>query len=245
VNQKESKDFSFLEENTICSYFEDRVADMHYRYREECSNLEQYKMLERGWRRFGNMHFVPVCKNCNDCKTIRLDIANYKFSKSEKRIFRKNQDVDVYINSPTLTLEHINLFNKYHKYMTKKKGWDVNQITKDEYYRSYVVGAHDYGKELLYFLDNKLIAVALLDVMKEGYSAVYCYYDHDYENRSLGKFSIILQINLAKQNKVPYLFLGYWIKDHYSMGYKENYKPFDILQNRPSLDEKTIWSEYA
>ena len=75
-------------------------------------------------------------------------------------------------------------------------------------------------------------------------SAVYCYYDHDYENLSIGQFSILAQISIAKQNKIPYLYLGYWIKDHFSMGYKERYKPFEVLKNRPKLDEKTIWSIY-
>ena len=74
--------------------------------------------------------------------------------------------------------------------------------------------------------------------------AVYCYYDHDYQDRSLGKFSILIQLNLAKLSKIPYLFLGYWIKDHLSMGYKEDYAPFDVLQNRPNLNETCIWERY-
>jgi len=241
---RSSKVLEFKEEDKQCSYFDDKLCDIRYKYMEYCSVEEQYNMLERGWRRFGNMHFVPECKDCDLCKTVRLDVANYKFSKSEKRLFKKNNDLVIYVQQPSISLDHINLFNKYHKNMEDKKGWPSNIIDPQEYQNSYVNGAHEFGKEILYFKDDKLICVALADIMPNGLSAVYCYYDHDYEYLSLGKFSILAQISIAKQSNIPYLYLGYWIKDHYSMGYKENYKPFEVLENRANLDEETIWSKY-
>jgi len=234
----------FFEENKQCPYFDDRKSDTRYRFVQECDVLTYDKMLERGWRRFGNVHFVPECKNCNDCKTIRIDIKKFKFSKSQKRLLNKNKDISVYVQKPSLSIDHINLFNKYHSYMQEKKSWKENSIDAAEYKSSYVDGAGRFGKEILYFLNEKLIAVALCDMTQNALSSVYCYYDHDYENRSLGKFSILAQISMAKQSKVPYLFLGYWIKDHPSMGYKEDYTPFDILQNRPSMNEQCIWESH-
>jgi arginine-tRNA-protein transferase len=233
-----------FEEQKICSYFDDKLSDTRYKFMQNCDEDIYYEMLQRGWRRFGNVHFVPECNTCNDCKTIRLDIPNYKFTKSQKRIMSKNKDLQIYIQKPTLSIDHINLFNKYHEFMTTKKNWKSNQIEPAEYKSSYVDGANTYGKEILYFLDDKLICVALCDMTKKAFSSVYCYYDHDYENRSLGKFSILVQISIAKNLNIPYLFLGYWIKDHHSMGYKENYTPFDILQNRPTLEENCIWEKY-
>jgi len=61
---------------------------------------------------------------------------------------------------------------------------------------------------------------------------------------SLGKFSILAQIKIAKELEIPYIYLGYWIKDHFSMGYKVNYMPFEILKNRASLKEDAIWEKY-
>ena len=241
---KKAQVLEFLEEDKPCSYFDDKVCDIQYKYMEQCSLIEQQEMLERGWRRFGNMHFVPVCKACTMCTTIRIDVAKFKFSKSQKRILNKNKDTQVYIQKPTVTHEHIDLFNKYHKQMETKKQWNENIIDVQEYHNSYVNGAHEFGKELLYFRDDKLVAVALCDILPSGMSAIYCYYDHDYEDLSLGKFSILAQMSIAKQAKVPYLYLGYWIKDHLSMGYKEEYKPFEVLVNRPKLTEKTIWRDY-
>jgi len=234
----------FLEEDKVCSYFDDKMCDIRYKYMEHCSADEQLKMLERGWRRFGNMHFVPECRECTACKTIRIDVEKFEFSKSQRRVMNKNKDTEVYIQKPTVTYEHIDLFNKYHDVMHQKKNWDINVIDVNEYNNSYVNGAHDFGKEILYFRDDKLIGVALSDMMQGGMSAVYCYYDHDYEHLSIGQFSILAQISIAKQNNIPYLYLGYWIKDHFSMGYKERYAPFEVLENRPNLDEDTIWSIY-
>jgi len=241
---RQSQVLEFLEEDKTCSYFDDKLCDIRYKYMDNCSVSEQLRMLERGWRRFGNMHFIPECKTCDECKTIRIDVEKFKFSKSQKRVLNKNKDTEVYVQKPTVTYEHIDLFNKYHRYMSEKKDWNENIIDVQEYNNSYVNGAHNYGKEILYFRDNKLIGVALSDMMTEGMSAVYCYYDHDYENLSIGQFSILAQISIAKQNKIPYLYLGYWIKDHFSMGYKERYKPFEVLQNRPTLNEETIWKMY-
>ncbi|MGB3750681.1 MAG: arginyltransferase [Arcobacteraceae bacterium] len=242
---RKSQVLEFLEEDKTCSYFDDKMCDIRYKYMEHCSAEEQLKMLERGWRRFGNMHFVPECKECTACTTIRIDVEKFEFSKSQRRVLNKNKDTEVYIQKPTVTYEHIDLFNKYHDEMHQKKNWDLNVIDVNEYNNSYVNGAHDFGKEILYFRDDKLVGVALSDMMQGGMSAVYCYYDHDFEHLSIGQFSILAQISIAKQNNIPYLYLGYWIKDHFSMGYKERYAPFEVLENRPKLDEKTIWSIYG
>jgi arginyl-tRNA--protein-N-Asp/Glu arginylyltransferase len=234
----------FFEENKQCPYYEDKKSDTRYRFIQSCDIDTYDKMLQRGWRRFGNVHFVPECSSCNDCKTIRLDIQKFTYSKSQKRILNKNNDLDVYVQKPSLSIEHINLFNKYHTHMSKKKLWKDNIIDASEYKASYVDGAGEYGKEILYFLGNKLIAVALCDMTQNSFSSVYCFYDHEYASRSLGKYSILAQISMAKQANIPYIFLGYWIKDHYSMGYKEDYTPFDILQNRPDIHEECIWQSY-
>ena len=86
-----NQDIEFLEENRTCSYFDDNISDMRYKYMYSCSESQYQGMLERGWRRFGRMHFVPECKLCNKCISMRIDVANYKFSKSEKRVIAKNK----------------------------------------------------------------------------------------------------------------------------------------------------------
>lgn len=237
-------DVEFIEEDRTCSYFKTEISDIRYRYVANCTKDDYQNMLEHGWRRFGKMHFVPECKNCTKCVSMRIDVANYKFSKSEKRVFNKNIDTKLYIQSPSLTLDHLKLYDKYHAKMNEKKNWPYSPIEPAEYDRSYVQGKDEFTKEFLFVRDNKLVAVALVDILSKSISSIYCFYDHDYEHLSLGKFSILAQIKIAKELNVPHIYLGYWIKDHYSMGYKQAYKPFDVLKNRVSLDEKTIWEKY-
>jgi len=237
-------DIEFVEENRSCSYFDNEISDIRYRYMNNTSPEEFFELLDRGWRRFGKMNFVPECKNCNKCISMRIDVKNYKFSRSEKRVLSKNKDTKIYVSPPTMTIKHLELYDKYHLHMKDKKGWNYTPVDASEYRRSYIEGGGVFAREILYMRDDKLVCVALVDVLPNALSSIYCYYDHDYEELSLGKFSILAQIKIAKELNIPYIYLGYWIKDHYSMGYKENYQPFEVLENRPTLDEEPIWRKY-
>jgi arginyl-tRNA--protein-N-Asp/Glu arginylyltransferase len=79
------------------------------------------------------MHFVPECKSCTKCVSMRIDVANYKFSKSEKRVIAKNKDTKLYIRPPSLTMEHLSLYDKYHKFMNDKKDWPYSPIDPNDY----------------------------------------------------------------------------------------------------------------
>jgi len=234
----------FVENNKQCSYFDNEISDIRYKFMQNCSSQEYQTMLEHGWRRFGKMHFVPECETCTKCISMRIDVKNYVFSKSEKRVIQKNKNTKVYIQSPTLSIEHLKLYDKYHEFMHFKKDWNYTPIEPMEYQRSYVQGKASYAKEILYCDGDKLIGVALSDILENSISSIYCFYDHDYASLSLGKYSILAQIKIAKEMKIPYIYLGYWIEDHFSMGYKKAYTPFEVLTNRVTLDEKTIWKPY-
>jgi arginine-tRNA-protein transferase len=235
-----------LYENDIpCSYYDSgKMSDIRYRYIEDCSSDEYELMLERGWRRFGNLFFVPVCKSCSECVTPKIDSFNFKLTKSFKRVKKRNSDISFVIQKPTLLLEHIELHNNYHRFMTQKKDWIFNEIDEEDYYKSFVQGSNDYGYEILYKLGDELVGVAFVDILENSLSCVYFFYNHKFQDRSLGVYSILLQLELAKKLKIRDVYLGYWIKNHYSMGYKERFAPFDILVNRAELDEETIWKEY-
>lgn len=241
-----NQDIEFIEQNRECSYFSgSEFSDMKYRLIHACSRDYYLDMLQKGWRRFGKIHFVPICENCTKCISMRILVDEFKFSKSHKRVMNKNKHTKVLIQPPSVSYEHIDLYNKYHEYMQDKKGWNYSPIDISEYIRSYVDGkSSGYAKEILYIIDDKLVGVALVDVLQEGLSSIYCFYDHDYEEYSIGKFSILFQIKIAKELKIPYIYLGYWIKDHFSMGYKEAFKPFEILTNRPNDTQEPIWERY-
>ena len=234
----------FVENNKQCSYFDNEISDIRYKFMQSCSESEYQGMLEHGWRRFGKMHFVPECAACTKCISMRIDVKKYVFSKSEKRVINKNKDTKVYIQTPSLSIEHLALYDKYHEFMHHKKNWNYTPIEPMEYQRSYVQGKSTYAKEILYCVEDKLVGVALSDILTTSISSIYCFYDHDYAHLSLGKYSILAQIKIAKEMNVENIYLGYWIEDHFSMGYKKAYTPFEILKNRVPLNQKTIWEPY-
>ncbi len=231
--------YELIQEERPCSYLPEQEAKMRYLYIKECTAAFYLHLLERGWRRFGNYFFVPICSNCNQCVTIRQDCERFVFSKSHKRILKN--PLLMRIRRPWVSEKHLELYDKYHRAMQDKKGWEYHQNTLECYYDTFVRGFLNFGYEFDYYIEDRLIGVAYVDVLENAISAVYCYYDHDFSKYSIGTYSILKQIEIAKRYNIKYLYPGYWIKNHHSMGYKDRFRPFEILHNRPNLNEESIW----
>jgi arginine-tRNA-protein transferase len=227
--------------NDRCSYLDNKQHSMHYKIINNCSLQECQEFIERGFRRFGRMYFRPICAECQECQSIKIDVINFKFTKSMHRVFRKAKHIDSYIQHPTLTQEHLELFEKYHLFMKDKKGWEHTTTTAEHYYGSFVLGHQNFGYEILYYDGNKLIGVDLIDILQDGLSSIYFYYDPDYAHLSLGKLSLYNQIRYAKESNKAWIYLGYYVKDCASLSYKDEYRPYVTLQGKPELNEPYFW----
>ncbi len=228
--------------NDKCSYLQNKEQTMHYKVINNCSAKQCQNLIEKGYRRFGKMYFRPICKTCQECQSIKIDIDNFNFSTSQKRVIKKASIFKMTISIPTITKEHLELFKKYHLYMKEKRKWDYQQTDIEHYYNSFVNGHNDFGYEILYYYDDKLIGVDLIDIFDDGISSIYFYYDPDYAKYSLGKFSLYNQIKLAKSNHKKWIYLGYLVEGCPSLAYKSHYKPYLKLQGRPNQDESPIWT---
>ncbi|WP_345993438.1 arginyltransferase [Sulfurimonas sp. HSL-1716] len=224
-----------------CSYLQNKEQTAHYKILSECSSAYCMTLTQRGWRRFGKMFFRPICEGCSECQSVKIDAQNYNFSKSERRIIRKNSHIKTVLQHPTVTQKHIDLFNKYHRYMHQKKGWDNNQTDAKNYYTSFVSGHDSFGHEVLYYDQDKLIGVDLIDILDNGISSIYFYYDPEYKNLSLGKYSLYRQIAFAKIYDKKWIYLGYYVKECESLSYKSQFKPYLTLQGRPLEEQEDIW----
>jgi arginine-tRNA-protein transferase len=233
------KEFSL---NDKCSYLKDKEQITHYKIIDNCGAIHCQDLVERGFRRFGKMYFRPICGDCNECQSIKIDVNNFVFSKSHKRVMKKAAHIKSYIQSPTLTKAHINLFMKYHLYMSHKKGWEYQETTPEHYYNSFVNGHENYGYEILYYDRDRLVGVDLVDILESGVSSIYFYYDPEYTEYSLGKLSLLLQIKYAQQHNKKWIYLGYYVEDSPSLSYKSSYRPFVTLQGRPTEYENYIWT---
>jgi len=105
------KEFSLSDK---CSYLEGLEQTTHYKIINNCSQHHCQELIERGYRRFGKMYFRPICPDCNECQSIKIDVTNYKFSKSAKRVIKKAAHITNYIQRPSISKEHLELFDNLH-----------------------------------------------------------------------------------------------------------------------------------
>ena len=224
-----------------CAYLPDKSVRMHYKYIERASKRYNTALIQRGWRRFGCYYFHPICNGCNECKSLRIDANNFKLTKSQKKSIKRNDKTEIIIQKPTISQDHIDLYNKYHNFKKRKDNWSHRNISPREYKENFVEGAYEFGKEVLYIRDRQIIGVDLLDILEDGISSIYFYYDPDYSRLSLGVYSLLYQIELAKVLELRWIYLGYWVKGCKAFEYKSNFKPQEILDGFPKLDESANW----
>lgn len=231
----------FESEETNCPYLDNEREIVNYKVLIN-SSMEYYaKYVQRGWRRFGMLLHRPNCRNCSECINLRIDAENYKFSKSARRIFKKAQHLEIKVKKPTYSQSHISLYNKYHYFMSQKKGWNFSETTEYLYSKSFIEGASSYGYEVLYYDNSKLIGIDFIDIINDGISAIYFFYDPDYSHLSLGKLSIYYQILQAKKLNLRWIYMGYYVEKCDSLNYKNQYKPYQLLAGRPSIEDDDIW----
>lgn len=228
-----------------CAYLTGQHQTTHYKIINQCDIKYYHSLIVRGWRRFGNMFFRPVCRECTACESVRIDAFNYHFSKSARRIMRKNQNFRTVLQRPSMTQAHLDLFKKYHDYMEEKRNWDTQTINARNYYMSFVSGYGTFGYEVLYFDRDKLIAIDLVDLLPDGISSIYFYYDPDYAGYSLGHYSLYRQIQYAKKHGLPWIYLGYYVKGCQSLAYKKNYSPLFMLEERPEESMTPVWKSFV
>lgn len=227
--------------NYKCPYLSNKKQITHYKIIDNCSTKHCQDLIERGYRRFGKMYFRPDCLSCNECQSIKIDVNNFKFSKSQKRVLKKAQNIRSYIQKPSLSRTHLELFEKYHLFMNEKRAWEYSPTNAQRYFSSFVDAHNDFGYEVLYYHENKLIGIDLIDILYDGVSSIYFYYDPDYAHYSLGKLSLYNQIMYAKNSYKKWVYLGYYVEDCPSLSYKSHYKPYLTLDAKPEIGEKFNW----
>ncbi|MCV3428207.1 arginyltransferase [Campylobacter sp. IFREMER_LSEM_CL1904] len=233
--------FCTLEEE--CPYLENRCCRNEYNYISFINKAQNQELVSRGWRRFGSYFSRPICNDCNECQNLRILVENFHFSKSYRRVLKKNIATKIILQKPSLSDEHLLLYEKYHHYQKDKRNWKIYDLNFRKYYNLYVDNAGTFGYELDFYIDNKLVCVDLIDILEDGISSIYCFYDPDFSHLSLGKYSLLTEIKLAQLKKLKYIYLGYFVKGCQSLSYKADYSPNEILKHTSALDEQAfLWS---
>lgn len=184
------------------------------------------KLSELGYRRSGAHLYRPDCELCNACISCRIPANNFTFKRRHKRILKANQDLRVEEHSD-LTSEAA--YELYRRYIAERhRDGDMYPATREQY-EAFIKTKTVDTRFFLFYAGNELLAVSVSDVLEQGLSAVYTFFDPEQPKRSLGNYVILWQLQKCLEMELPYLFLGYWVKDCQKMQYKSEYRPLELL----------------
>lgn len=194
-------------------------------------------LTQGGFRRSQNIAYRPACENCRACVSVRILANEFAMTKSMKRVWQHNSDLIGYSYSAEPSTEQYNLFRQYLDSRHRKGGMsdmtvlDYAMMVEDTHVSTQIIEYRRRGPDS--FITQKgegeLIAVALTDVMSDGLSMVYSFYNPELEDRSLGTFMILDHVQRARASGQPYVYLGYWVDGSQKMQYKIRYKPQEHL----------------
>ena len=188
------------------------------------------RLAETGFRRIENWVYRPACPHCSACKPIRVVADAFKPSRTQQRILKANQDVCITDAGTATSLEQYALFQHY--LSARHEDGQMAGMSMDEF--DAMISNSPISTRLLEFRstrDNELLGCMLTDVQRDGLSAVYSFFTPEQPKRSLGAFMIMQLIESAKAAQLPYLYLGYYIRQSPKMSYKTNYRPYQIFEH--------------
>ncbi len=194
-------------------------------------------LTQGGFRRSQNIAYRPACENCRACISIRVRVDDFRWTRSFRRLWKRNADIVGSTSEPAPSSQQYDLFRRYldarhaHGGMSDMTVLDYAMMVEDTHVETMLVEYRRRGPDT--FLNGRgtgpLLAVALTDRLSDGLSMVYSFFDPDAQSRSLGTHLILDHIERARALGLPYVYLGYWVKGSPKMDYKARYQPQDHL----------------
>ncbi|WP_081816391.1 arginyltransferase [Fodinicurvata fenggangensis] len=212
-----------------CPYLPDRyerklLTDLHGRN----AAFHHSRLSQAGFRRSHHYAYRPACRGCNACVPVRVAVDRFIASKSQRRIYRKNADLEPRFRPAMATREQYRLFSRY--LQARHRDGEMAEMTFSDYRA--MIEDTNIRTEVLELRDanDNLRGACLTDVLDDGLSAVYSFFTPEDEKRSLGRYFILMLIEEALRRKLPYLYLGYWIAQSRKMAYKTDFRPIEALK---------------
>ncbi len=179
-------------------------------------------LSQQGFRRSQNVLYRPSCTDCSACLSARIDVSAFRPSKSQKRAGKRNGYLKRRATSPWATDEQFDLFRRY----LDARHADGGMADMDVFEFAAMIEETPIRSRVVEYADPKtdeLIAVSLTDVLEDGLSMVYSFYDPQFQQNSLGTYMILDHIEIAREAGLPYVYLGYWVPGSPKMGYKAKF----------------------
>jgi len=211
--------------------------DCHYLPDKQSMSIfvdPQYKMTNSlyshlstiGFRRSGQHVYRPHCPECRACLPLRVPTADFLPNRSQRRILKSNTHLEMRIQRASFDDEHYRLYRRYMNW--RHAGGDMDTDDPEAYHSLF---ASAWSETWMYcFYDKaKPVAVAITDHLDNGLSAVYTFYEPELISQGLGTYAVLCQIQQAHEDKIPYVYLGYWIEACNKMAYKSRFKPYQFF----------------
>ncbi len=190
-------------------------------------------LTQIGFRRSQNIAYRPACESCDACVSARIPVGPYAFSRSERRALERNGEFTRHLVEAEATMEQFELLRRYLLARHAEGGmsdmtWpDYVAMVEDTAVRTHIIEYRavpdDRGP-------GDLIACVLVDLLSDGLSLVYSFYDPTLSRRSLGSFVILDHIVQARLAGLPFVYLGYWVSGSEKMDYKSKFSPLEVLR---------------
>ena len=186
------------------------------------------QLARAGFRRVETFCYRPACPGCKACVPIRVRTDDFLWTRSFRRVWRRNLDLNETWRPRRVTDEQFALFARYQK--TRHGDSQMSQMDYDEF--TSMVEQSPIESLLLEYRDpdsGLLVGVMLVDLQSDGFSAVYSFYSEEESERSLGTYMVLDLVTKAACQRLPFVYLGYWITDSRKMSYKSRFRPAEIL----------------
>ncbi|MBR9828717.1 MAG: arginyltransferase [Oceanospirillales bacterium] len=213
-----------------CSYLPGKQARTLFVDPRAVMDRSIYSQLsDLGFRRSGSHVYRPHCEACQACISVRIPVDQFQPSKTQQRIEKRNADLTVTSLPCAMSDEYYALYERY--ICQRHADGDMHPPSQEQFINFLVEGGVDSYFSEFRTADGELLAVAVSDRLDQGLSALYTFYSPEADKRSLGVYAILWQIRQAQRAGLPYLYLGYWVKECRKMRYKTAYRPLEMLHN--------------
>ncbi len=214
-----------------CPYLEGRMErKLFTALQGEGAQRLNDSLSKQGFRRSQNVLYRPACAECAACLSARINVADFSASRSQRKTWKRNAGLERRATSPWATEEQYALFRRY----LEDRHADGGMADMDTFEFAAMVEETPIRTRVVEYTDRDsgdLVAVCLTDVLDDGVSMVYSFYDPDRPRDSLGTYIILDHIEIARENGLPHVYLGYWVPGSPKMGYKAAFTGLEVHVN--------------